>query len=91
MLPQPPDRSVQIRGVSGAEKGEKFRSAAPSKLPLTSPLSAVRHFLKTALSFCISNPKPFRHTQTQPLAPPAPAAGDKGWMCISKMVPKPVC
>lgn len=49
---------------------------ASNKLPLTRPLSVVRHFLETALSLCISSPKPFRrtrirtHTHLYPLSPP---------------------
>lgn len=81
MLPAPLDPSVSIHG-----RKVWFSSAAPtsSKLPLTSPLYLVRHFLETTLSFCISNPKPFKHTQTN-LGTPALAACHTMRMGIGKM------
>lgn len=69
---------------------------ASNKLPLTRPLSVVRHFLETALSLCISSPKPFRrtrirthtHSHTHTFIPPITAAltaSIRRWMDISKM------
>lgn len=69
--PPPLGSSVPIHGAAGAQGAKvSFSSTVPpsSKLPLTSPLSLVRHFLETALSLGVSNPKPFRHTRH--LAPP---------------------